>query len=255
MTELVEAFLSGLIVAVTSWLPLSPEGSVVSSLVEGYSSLLVPAYLGVTFAVLFHFRERFSRLLLEAMKGIYEAELKYIFFATLFTVLIGLPLSGFCRVSARTSALLNILIGGAIVLLATFKPKRNPLRELDKKLPERPSILDAFSAGILQGLVLLGPITRTGAVTLGLLLPGHDAKKALRWSFMVAPAYLVLRLIQLGSWRSSGPVWVPFTAAVSAFVVSLLLMQILESLAGKGRHFLMAFGLIPLIVYALEVMV
>ncbi|WP_297552258.1 undecaprenyl-diphosphate phosphatase [Thermococcus sp.] len=251
----IEALLSGLIVALTSWLPLNPEANWVSPLVEGYSSFLVPAYLGVTFAVLFRFRERFSRLLLEAMKGIYEAELKYLFFATLFTVLIGLPASRFsCRVSAQTSALLNITIGGAIILLAVLNPAKNPLKELDRKLPEQPSILDSLSAGILQGFALLGPLTRTGTVTLGLLLPGHSAKKALQWGFMVAPAYLILRLVQFGSWQSSDPAWVPFTAFASAFFGSLLLMPLLERMAERnGRYFLISFGLVAVVVYALEV--
>jgi len=251
-----EALLSGLIVALTSWLPLSPEGTAVSSLVGGYQSFLVPAYLGVTFAVLFRFRDRLSRLLLEAARGVYEAELKYIFFATLFTIMIGLPVSGFSpRVSAGASAALNALVGAAIVLLGLLNPKRNPLRELDRKLPEQPSILDSLSGGILQGLALLGPLTRTGAVTLGLLLPGHSAKKALQWGFMVAPAYLVLRLIQLGGWRSSDPAWVSFTAFASAFFASLVLMRFLEGMAERnGRSFLILFGSIAVLAYALEVM-
>jgi len=255
MGTLIEALISGLIVALTSWLPLSPEGNTVSSLVGGYSSFLVPAYLGVTFAVLFRFRERFSTLLLKAMRGVYEAELKYLFFATLFTVLIGLPLSRFsCRVSAEVSTVVNALVGVAIVLLAVLNPTKNPLKELDRKLPEQPSILDSLSGGILQGFALLGPLTRTGTVTLGLLLPGHSAKKALQWGFMIAPAYLILRLVQLGSWQSSDPAWVPFTAFASAFFGSLLLMPLLERMAEKnGRYFLILFGLVAVVVYALEV--
>ena len=251
----IEAIISGLVVALTSWLPLSPEGNTFPSLLEGYSHFLVPAYLGVTFAVLFRFREKFSTLLLKAMRGIYEAELKYIALATAFTLFIGLPVSKFsCRVSAETSALINALVGVAIVLLAVLNPSRNPLRELDSKLPEQPSILDSLSGGILQGFALLGPLTRTGAVTLGLLLPGHSAKKALQWGFMIAPAYFLLRLVELGSWKPNGPVWVPFMAFASAFFGSLLVMTLLERVAERnGRLFLIFFGLMSTVFYALEV--
>ncbi|WP_050003191.1 undecaprenyl-diphosphate phosphatase [Thermococcus eurythermalis] len=257
MGTLVEALLSGLIFALTSWFPLSPEGDVASVLVGNYQSFLVPAYLGVTFAVFFHYREKFSRLLIEAMKGIYEAELKYVFFATLFTALIGLPLSKFSwGLSAKISSAVNALIGALIVLLSLATPRRNPIRELDGKLSEEPSILDSLSAGVLQGVALLGPLTRTGAITLALLLPGYSARKALQWSFMVAPAYFILRLLQFGSWEPEGPVWIPFTAFASAFFVSLVLIYLLESLAEKrARLALTAFGIVPIIVFALEVIV
>ena len=253
----VEALLSGLMAALTSWFPLSPEGDVASVFVGDYQSFLVPAYLGITFAVFFHYREKFSRLLIEAIKGIYEAELKYVFFAALFTALIGLPLSKLSwGISAQIASALNALIGALIVLISLATPRRNPIRELDGKLSEEPSMLDSLSAGILQGVALLGPLTRTGAVTLALLLPGYSAKKALQWSFMVAPAYFVLRLLQFGSWEPEGPVWVPFMALVSAFFGSLMLMSILEFLAEKrARLTLTAFGIVPVIVFALEVIV
>ncbi|WP_297480861.1 undecaprenyl-diphosphate phosphatase [Thermococcus sp.] len=255
MSTPIEALLSGILFALASWLPMNPEGEWVSSLVRSYHSFLVPAYLGVTFAVMFHYRERFSTLSLKAMRGIYEAELKYLFFATLFTVLIGFPLLE-CPIgiTGKESAIVNVLIGMLIVLLALNTPKKNPLKELDKKLPEQPSILDALSGGVLQGFALLEGVTRTGIVTLGLLLPGHSGRKALEWGFLISPAYFVLRLLQLGNWESSGPAWIPFLAFLSAFLTTLLLIPLLEKLAERWeKPFLIAFGLIA-IAYALEVM-
>ena len=254
MNTPVEALLSGILVALASWLPLNPEMGGVSSLLQDYSSFLVPAYLGVTFGVMFHYRERFSTLSLKAIKGIYEAELKYLFFATLFTAIIGFPLLK-CSIgiTGKESAIVNILIGTLIVLLALNMPRRNPLRELDEKLPEQPSILDALSGGVLQGFALLEGVTRTGIVTLGLLLPGHSAKKVVEWGFLISPVYFVLRLLQLGDWKPGGPAWVPFIAFLSAFFTTLLLIPLLEKLAERWeKPFLIAFGLIA-IAYALEV--
>ena len=255
MLGFVEALLSGAVVAVTSMLPLNPEGALVSSLVPGYSGFLVPAYLGVTFAVLFRFRERYSRLSFQALRGVYEPELKYLSFATLFTVMIGLPVFKLsCRVSTVEAGAANLLVGTLLSAAALVWPRLALLRGLNERLPEQPSILDAISSGVLQGLSFLGPLTRTGLVTLGLALPGHSAKKVLEWGFMISPAYFVLRLFFVGSWRPDGPAWVPFSAFLVAFAGALFMMFLLEKLAESyGERFLFFFGLVPIIIYALEV--
>ncbi|GAB6135633.1 undecaprenyl-diphosphate phosphatase [Thermococcus prieurii] len=254
MVGLVEALLSGVLVAVASVLPLSPEGSL-ASLIPGYSAFLVPAYLGVTFAVFFRYRETYSRLSLQAMRGIYEAELKYLFFVAVFTVLLGFSVSKLaCRVSQLEAGVINLIVGIFLLTVALSWPKLALLRGLDERLPEQPSILDSLSSGVLQGLSFLGPLSRTGLVTLGLVLPGHSARKAIQWGFMASPAYFVLRLFLTGTWRPDGPVWIPFSAFLAAFFVTLLGISLLERLAGShDRKFLLAFGLIPIIVYTLEV--
>jgi len=254
MAGLVEALLSGALVALTSVLPLNPEGAF-SSFVQGYGSFLVPSYLGVLFALLFRYRERYSNLFLKAMRGLYEAELKYLFFATVFTVLLGFSVSKLApRVSTAGATAVNLLVGVLLVLSALLWPKLAPLRALDERLPEHPSILDAISSGVLQGLSFLGGLSRTGLVTLGLVLPGHSPRKAVEWGFMVSPAYFVLRLCLLGSWKPSGPPWIPFSAFLVSFIVTLLTISTWEALAeAHGKRFLLFFGLIPLIVYALEV--
>jgi len=250
----VDALISGFLVALASWLPLSPEAGWFPSLVKDYTLFLVPAYMGTTFAVLFYFRDELSRLFMEVLRGVYRAELKYLLFATVFTALIGIPASKFSHlIIGEDSTLINALIGALIVLTALASPKGNPLRELDRKLPEQPSIVDALSAGILQGLALLGQLTRTGAVTLGLTLPGHSARKVLEWGFLVAPAYFVLRLLQLGNWEPRDQT-LSFIAFTSAFFTSLLMLSLLPKLAnGREKLFWVAFGLIPILVYALEV--
>lgn len=256
MDSLSSAVLTGIITALASWLPLNPEGSLFSPLVN-QTEFLVPAYLGITFAVLFRYRERFSEMLIKAMKGIYDPELKFIVFAAVFTVTVGYPLERFsCAVSDFSSLIINAGIGVFLILMALLWPKLAILKRIDEKLPEQPSILDALSGGILQGLSVLGTLARTGFVTAGLVVPGHSVKKSLEWGFMVAPAYFVFKLAMIRTWKPDGPAWVPFTAFLLAFVVSLLTMRVLETLAERNeRKFLAIFGLIPILALILEVIV
>jgi len=229
--------LYGLLVAFASWSPLSPE------VVPVPGELVVPCYLGLTFAVLFHFREKISFLLAAAMAGRFEPELKYLLFTSLFTFLVGFPLSA---LSLRVSELVNVPLGMALALVP-----RGLLRAIDD-VPEQPSIVDSLLGGIGQGLSLIGGLSRTGMVTLALLLPGHSAKKALQWSFLVAPAYFLVKLVSIGQWEQAPPM-PAFIAFTSAFFGSLLMMTLLERVAERGRPFLVVFGLIPLVFYALEV--
>ncbi len=254
MDSLPSAVLTGIITAMVSWLPLNPEENLFSSLVN-QSEFLVPVYLGITFSVLFKYREKFSEMLVKVMKGIYDPELKFLVFATIFTITIGYPLKRFsCEVSDFSSLIINAGVGVFLILMALLWPKLAVLKRIDEKLPEQPSILDALSGGILQGFSVLGNLTRTGLVMAGLVVPGHSVKKSLEWGFMVAPAYFIFKLATIKTWKPNEPAWIPFTAFLLAFASSLITMGILETLAEKNeRKFLAVFGLIPLLTLILEV--
>ncbi|WP_297499422.1 undecaprenyl-diphosphate phosphatase [Thermococcus sp.] len=255
MTAIVDAILSGFIAALASVLPLSPEGEPFSSLVSDYSYLLVPAYLGVAFAIFFYFRDEFSRQCLQAMRGIYKPSLKFVAFASLFTVLLGYPLWRFSlNLPGEVSAIINALSGGLIVLYS-LRPNLNPLKGPDGKLPEEPSMVDSLSAGLAGGVAVLGSLSRTGLVLPALIIPSHKPRKAVEWALWVAPAYILLKLTLI-SWNSSGDVWIPFTAFLSAFITSLLVIHLLLVLAERrGRGLLVTLGLISVVVYSLEVLI
>ncbi|WP_297506718.1 undecaprenyl-diphosphate phosphatase [Thermococcus sp.] len=255
MITIVDAILSGFIVALASILPLSPEGEPLASLISKYSYLLVPAYLGVAFAVLFYFRDEFSRECLHAMRGIYRAPLKFVAFASLFTVLVGYPLWRFSPdLPKEVSAVVNLLLG-AIIVLYSLRPHLNPLKDPDEKLPEEPSMVDSLSAGLAGGIAVLGSLSRTGFVLSALILPRHKPREVLEWTLWVAPAYMFLKLALI-PWNSSGDVWVPFTAFLSGFITSLIVIYLLLALAERrGKEVLVILGLIAVVVYSLEVLV
>lgn len=67
-----DALLSGILAALTSWLPMSPPEGSFGRLIDGvisYTAFLVPAYAGIMFSVLYRYRERLSKEPLMAFGG------------------------------------------------------------------------------------------------------------------------------------------------------------------------------------------
>ncbi len=264
--DYVSSAITGIVVALTSWLPVGPEGGAVSrflgSVAKGYSNYLVPAYLGVIFAVIFYFRDPIAVGTQRALSRSIGAELKYLFYASLFTLVLGYPLvaGNWEFLDPTTSDAVNAAVGAAMILvgLACLVRKRAPLEEVEKRLAdgEEPTLLDAVLSGIAQGLAMLGELSATGLVLLVLSLSGMKPKKALKLLFMISPIYMILRLLLLGSWNPAMPVYLPFTAFITSFVTAILFMKALM-VAGERlsrRTFLTLMGLIPIVVYLMEVM-
>ncbi len=92
-----DALLSGILAALTSWLPMSPPEGSFGRLIDGvisYTAFLVPAYAGIMFSVLYRYRERLSKEPLMALRGGAEtSELQYFVLGFLLTLLLGLPLA------------------------------------------------------------------------------------------------------------------------------------------------------------------
>jgi undecaprenyl-diphosphatase len=255
MVGIFNAIVSGLLVAVSSLLPLSPEGASISS-IQGYSELLVPSYLGVAFGVLFYFREEFSISSLKAMRGVYTAGLKYVVFSTVFMVLLGYPLWRFSfDISETLSSVINLVIGFLIMVLSLGR--FHPLKSLEERLQEEePTLVDALLSGVAQGIAVLGVLSRTGLAIVALMLSPHEPKKVLEWALWMIPIYVFLKLGLIGTWKPVEPIWIPFSAFLSAFVTSILMIWVLLSLAERnGRLLIASLGAVALVVYSLEVLI
>ena len=247
-------------------MPLGPEGGAVSrflgSVAAGYSNYLVPSYLGVIFAVIFYFRDLIAVGTQRAMHGSIGAELRYLFYASLFTLVIGYPIvAGNRKVLGLVSSdAFNAVVGVALVLLGLgyLARRRAPLEGVERRLAdgEEPTLLDAVSSGVAQGLAMLGELSATGLVLLVLSVNGMKVRRAMELLFMISPAYLILRLLFLCSWNPAMPVYLSFTAFVASFVSAILFMRALL-MAGERLDrgaFLVAMGLVPVVIYAVEVM-
>ncbi|WP_258084967.1 undecaprenyl-diphosphate phosphatase [Thermococcus thermotolerans] len=263
--EYIAPLVSGVVVALSSWLPTSPEGYSIMGFLEGvtpaYVDYLVPAYLGVTFAVLFYFKEKIALGSQRALRRSLDSDVKYLLYATLFTLLIGYPLLVGLRVviDPKVSDFINALLGFAIFLFALFMGRFRPLlggtKEKISEEKDGATLLDSIVSGLLQGGTLMGGFSRSGFVFFGLVVTGVTAKKALELSFLIAPVYFILKLAFVGGWDPELPVPLLFAAFLSAFVTSIVTMKgLLKAVEVFGeRGFIAVFGLIPVFVYLVGV--
>ena len=258
--------ITGIIVSLASWLPLVPDGSAISrvlgSMVPAYADYLVPAYLGITFAVLFHFQHRIASDVQGVVRGRVSPDIRYFFYASLFTILVGYPILGNMRgtFGPDNSALVNAIVGIALVFVGLICGGRtkSPLEKVDVMMRDREddvTLLDSIVSGVLQGVSFLGSVSRSGLVLLGLSITGMDVRRALELSFLIAPTYLVMKLLFMGEWEPGLPVGLLFTAFLAAFTMSLITMALLLRLSeALGRRlFLVIYGLVAIAIYLLGV--
>lgn len=241
-----DALLSGILAALTSWLPMSPEGSF-GRLIDGvisYTAFLVPAYAGIMFSVLYRYRERLSKEPLMALRGAETSELQYFVLGFLLTLLLGLPLAKPLTAHNAAFDVFNLILAFLITFFGLTWPGLTVLKGAEDRIPSKPSFLDAVLAGVFQSFSSTGGASRTGLVTLALVLPGHKAENVLEWGFLIAPAYHLIRLLYLGAYE--GDTLLGFITAVTAFFVSLGIMEVLVRTAQHlgTRRFLTLFGLI-----------
>ncbi|NJE42439.1 undecaprenyl-diphosphate phosphatase [Thermococcus sp. GR6] len=266
LTEYYLPLISGIIVALSSWFPISPEGYSVNLMLQSidplYESYLVPAYLGILFAILFHFREKIATGAQKAIRMSIDPDGKFVFYSSLFTVFIGYPVVvGLPEIlSPKTADIINAIIGLVMITAGLLMARRVsvPLRGVDDCLREHedePTLIDSLVVGLAQGISLIGGISRSGLTLTVLLSTGASVKRALELSFLVAPLYLIMRLAFIESWDPDLPVALLFTAFLASFATSILTMNLLLRLAESlnRRTFLILFGSIAVIVCILGV--
>jgi len=254
IVDYVTPAVSGIVVALSSLFPISPEGySVLKSLealTPACGDYIVSAYLGVTFALLFNFRNEIGSGSQRVLRGIPDPDMKYLFYSTIFTLLIGYPLlaGNGITLSPRTADLINA-VTGAIILSLTGRPVGKTEWGEEEK-----TLVGSIVSGSLQGGALIGALSRSGLTFLGLLVTGIPVKKSLKLSFLAALTYLVLKLAFV-SWQLKPPVPLLFTAFLTAFLtVMVTIKALLRAVDVLGeRDFLILFGSVPVIIYLMEV--
>ncbi len=188
--------------ALSSWFPISPEGYSIMKLLgvitPAYLDYLVPAYLGVAFAPpLFYFWRRLSLGSQRALTGTLNSDMRYLLYATVFTILIGYPplLTSLKDFTGSTfTDLINAIAGLLILLLALsldrFRPVLRKTRERMGEEKDDATILDSIISGLLQGISVVNGFSRSGFVFLGLIATGLPSKRALELSFLIAPPFI-----------------------------------------------------------------
>jgi len=180
--------------------------------------------------------------------------------STLFTALIGFPLykafkmlaSSFIGfplykafkmlASSFNAEIINGIIGVALILTGIIlkKTRETPLERLEKGLKKEKdevTIFDAIVAGIAQGISVVPGISRSGMTIGSLLLLGVKQEKAVEFSFLMAvPAILGLGALFLEFpevSRSSEDISLPLISIFSAFIVSLLMIDVMLKIAKR----------------------
>ncbi|AJC71936.1 UDP kinase [Thermococcus guaymasensis DSM 11113] len=244
VAEFINAVISSFLVLLAAIFPSSP---VVFSIDP---NLVVPAYSGVLVALLLYFRDIISRESVMAIKGFETAQLRYVTLASVLTIVLGfLP-----RVQVETR--ISVITGIAFAVLPAIAYGFKPLEGLRETFENEPTPVDALSVGIAQALAILFGLPRGGLSALALVLSGYDAKKILKFSLQVAPAYLVVEIIRAGQCQPR-PKWLgPLTFTFSFFVTFLLvwvLFKLTERL--ESRTFLVFYGLVGVILYLMGVLI
>ncbi len=264
-SDYLSSLTSGAILGFVSWFPVGPGGRAVTSLLEAlapdYSSYVVPAYLGIVFSLIFHLRDWIARAVQGVLTGRSGSEVRYFLYASAFTVLVGYPIiRGLETVlNPGSSDLLNAAVGAVLVITGVFGGRvMSLLAGVEDRLredPDEPTFLDSLISGLLQGLSFVGDVSRSGLVLLGLSGTGIDVERALELSFLIAPTYLVMKLVSLGRWEPGLGVTLLFAAFLSSFAVSLLTIRLLlRGARALGRGFLVPYGSVAIVFYLMGVM-
>ena len=241
----VASLLTGIFYGVVSWFPVSLEGSLVPKLLShtdpNLNSHIVPAYLGMTIAVIFYFRIPLERTIQKLLRGIYESEIKFLLYASLFTLLIGYPRGAGTSpsLSPKMADAVSAVIGVLIILLSTLKPgEREVIGNVESRMrgeKDEPTLLDSIVTGSSQGLAFIGGLSRSGLSLIPMLTAGISMRKALELSFLLAPVYFLLKLLFIESYTPVSPLD-SFLVFSSSFAASLLTMHLLLRLGKKSER-------------------
>lgn len=269
--DYIEAVIMGILQGFAEWLPISSSGQVMLALInlfavspeKAYSYALL-LHFGTLFAVLFKFRYELGRILINLVTFRWGEEETFLFYSTLFTAVVGLPLyKAFKTIVASLNVeAVNGIVGFALILTGIIlsKSREKPKDEIEQIVPKRRkeevTIVEAMIAGVAQGIAVLPGLSRSGMTIGALLLLGVEQKKAVRLSFLMAvPAIFGALFLELQAVNE--PITVSLVAVLSAFIVSLLALEGMLKLAEKLNfsRFCIVFGSIAVIASLMGVLI
>ncbi|WP_461866436.1 undecaprenyl-diphosphate phosphatase [Thermococcus sp.] len=257
-----QAVIMGILQGLVQWLPINSSGHVMDTIItilgmspsEAYSYLIL-FHMGALLALFYKFRYDLGKILMKLLRFRWEGEESFLFYSTLFTFVIGIPLyKGFK--SCINPEIINGLIG--IILVLTGLRRQAPLERVGKEIrqsKEEVTVVDALIAGLAQGIAVIPGISRSGMTIGALLFLGIDQKKAVRMSFLMA-VFAITGSLFLEGKSLTQPLSLSLTAVLSSFAVSLLMMEAILKLAKKldFSKFCMVFGVIATVMALLGVL-
>ncbi|NWF96664.1 MAG: undecaprenyl-diphosphate phosphatase [Candidatus Thorarchaeota archaeon] len=237
--QLLVAVIQGLV----EWLPISSEGQVVLFLYstgavnyEDVISLAIWLHLGTTMAVV----ARYPRDIVSLVTLRDRRLLRQLLIATAATAAVAIPLYFTLRtvVTAATGDLLNMLVGGLLIVTALmlYLPGKRGVDMTTQTSEHEASDKNMLLAGLAQGFSVLPGLSRSGLTISALLMQRIDKNTAFRLSFIMSvPAVLGILGLEVllghGVTSISPPDLMLIIAVV--FFFGLLSMEALIRLAAR----------------------
>ena len=241
--NIIEPILLGIVQGVTEWLPVSSEG--ISSLVlvnffgkslEEAVFLSIWLHTGTMLAALVYFRKEIVDIIKNLPK--YKAKsmegrnglTTFLIISTVLTGVIGAPLLliGLAKIKFSLNfamAFIGLLLIVTGLVQRFGKKIKRPKKDL--------KIRDAILVGIVQAFSVLPGLSRSGLTTSVLLFEKHEARQALKLSFLMSiPAVLAAEL-GLGLLGKISFDLYSLIAVFFSFVFGLVTIKILMKVARK----------------------
>ena len=275
--HLIPAVVAGLLQGIVEWLPVSSKTMVtiyfalVGLKVQNAYSLGLIANFGSFFAAVYYFRREVAGVLGALAHPLSDAPyaklLRFLFFGTLATGVIGVPLYVAMRhafsmlggdVAMGVIGIL-LLVTGFVVrrkeqLVARTGAEQATAADVHEGaravLRKDPGLGAAILTGAMQGLAALPGISRSGMTITPLLWMGFDGDEAIRLSFMLdvlalLGAGIVPLVIGQGGSQAVSELGLGATVIMVAVatIVSFLAINVVLGLAKRLRTSVVTFGI------------
>jgi undecaprenyl-diphosphatase len=242
----------GAIGALASAFPASPETLV-------GKEYLVPSYVGFLFALLFYFRREIGLLPTSELRKEPMREGRLFIYSLMFTAVMAYPVGRRLAWDVGDGKLdaLNAAIGLTLFTLAILRWRKGIgiSKSLEKAVSDSDdegALLHSVLVSVANAISIVGP-SRGGLSVLFLTFGEKDGEKVFRGSLISAIGYYTVAVLLLNGWKFSGSVVLPALASASAFLVGLGAIHAIIYLGKLGWKGLVVYSIIPVIIYAVEV--
>jgi undecaprenyl-diphosphatase len=187
LSDLIDAFVLGIVEGLTEFLPISSTGHLIlagellGANDERWGVFNIVIQTGAMLAVVWEYRARFFKIDLQLYRNLIVAFIPAAVLGLLFSKYIKSYLFHAVPVA------LAFIIGGIVILLVESKENRNVRVETTAAM----TWLDALKVGIAQCFALIPGTSRSGATIIGGMLFGLSRKAATEFSFFLAVPTLV----------------------------------------------------------------
>ena len=252
--EILKSIFLGIVEGITEWLPISSTGHML--LVDEFLSLnfskefkdmfFVVIQLGAILAVVVLYFHKLNPFSLSKTKHQKLETLRLWFkvvFACIPTAILGILFNDLIEEKLSTPIVISIalIVYGVLFIIVenwnkTRHPKATKMNQLTYKT--------AFIIGLFQVISMIPGTSRSGATIIGAMLIGTSRTLAAEFTFFLAIPTMFgasfLRLIKFGFHFSSQELIILFAGMLVAFIVSVIVINVLMSYIKK--HDFKAFG-------------